>query len=116
MSETPEKAQKICPRCNSLVDTDARFCKHCAFDLGKIAETIPDKVDSSASQNSIVYGILLLVGGIVVLTIVYFAEADCHKMGRVCNTPLIDLIKILAPLGFILGVGLIVVGLIKKNR
>jgi hypothetical protein len=33
MSETPSAFEKSCPQCGGKVDSDARFCKYCAFDL-----------------------------------------------------------------------------------
>lgn len=33
MSETARVLQHSCPQCSGTVDADARFCKHCAFDL-----------------------------------------------------------------------------------
>lgn len=33
MIETVEGATKLCPSCNGSVESDSRFCKHCAFNL-----------------------------------------------------------------------------------
>lgn len=49
MSEPIGAQEALCPQCSGLVDTDARFCKHCAFDLSK---SIPDLDATVVRPNS----------------------------------------------------------------
>lgn len=63
MSETASTFQKSCPQCGNMVDTDARFCKYCAFDLSKSSLDSDTTVvlDKSEQKNN-PKPILLIVG------------------------------------------------------
>lgn len=64
MSEAIGASAGLCPQCGGVVDTDARFCKHCAFDLLK---TVPDSeatVVTPKSQQKTKPQRILLVAGV----------------------------------------------------
>jgi hypothetical protein len=69
-------SQKLCPQCGGIVDTDARFCKHCAFDLSNLSKS-PDATKSHTKANpkpifliggAAVIGLLILILGAYILT------------------------------------------------
>lgn len=72
MSDPIEVAQHLCSQCGKEVDVDARFCKHCAFDLltpQPTQETGPNfELDQKASRNNLP----LIVGGIVIVLLIGF--------------------------------------------
>lgn len=56
-----------CPKCNGEVDADARYCKHCAFDLSagaKVNELV--NTQASAKPNRHTALLALVIGGLVV--------------------------------------------------
>lgn len=75
MSEKIGASERFCPQCRGVVDTEARFCKHCAFDLSK---TIPDsdatvvraKSQQKTSSKSILVIAGVAVGGLLVLGLI----------------------------------------------
>lgn len=56
-----------CPKCNGEVEADARYCKHCAFDLSARAK-VNDQVNTqtSAKSNRKTVLVALAIGGLVV--------------------------------------------------
>ncbi|MGB8509852.1 MAG: YARHG domain-containing protein [Pyrinomonadaceae bacterium] len=51
MSESGEISPKLCPQCSGIAGTDARFCKHCAFDLTGSALTANAPSAPARSQH-----------------------------------------------------------------
>jgi hypothetical protein len=59
-----------CPKCNGEVDADARYCKHCAFDLSagtKVNEPVNTQTSAKSNQKTLL--VALAIGGFVVLGI-----------------------------------------------
>lgn len=61
MSEAFGSANKPCPNCGGIVDADARFCKHCAFDLTKPGQ--PSRESPGAAESRPNRKVLYLVLG-----------------------------------------------------
>ncbi len=63
MNEADDTFQKFCSQCGGMVDADARFCKHCAFDLSKSAsDSSATIVTAKGAQKISSKPILLIVG------------------------------------------------------
>ena len=64
MSEAIEQVKKLCPMCRSEADIDARFCKHCAFDL---SASTTDRTNSAEKRRSAATSKFLIAGIIIVV-------------------------------------------------
>jgi hypothetical protein len=67
MSEAAGTSQKFCPQCGGMVDADARFCKHCAFDLTKSSLDSDATVITAKSQQKTTPTTVLLIVGVAVV-------------------------------------------------
>jgi hypothetical protein len=67
MSETVDTFQKFCPQCGGMVDADARFCKHCAFDLTKSSVNTDATVGTTKGEQKANTKPILLIVGIAVI-------------------------------------------------
>ena len=57
-----------CPKCRGEVEADARYCKHCAFDLSAGAKgNEPVNSQASAKSSRMTVLVALAIGGLVVL-------------------------------------------------
>lgn len=59
-----------CPKCNGEVDTDARYCKHCAFDLSagtKTKEPVTSQTSAKSNRGTVL--VVLAISGLVALGI-----------------------------------------------
>ena len=73
MNDYPDVAQAFCPQCNGEVDSDARFCKHCAFDLksyfapkaNTASDTAPETLQTKPRNN-----LTFILGGLSALVLV----------------------------------------------
>ena len=75
MSETAGTLQKLCPQCGGMTDTDARFCKHCAFDLSKSsldydATVVTPKSKWKTNPNSIFWIVGAAFIGLLILGLI----------------------------------------------
>lgn len=68
MNESFGTAQKPCPQCGKGVDSDARFCKYCAFDLAGSPANYADSINESPKNRTIIY-LALILGGIVLVVV-----------------------------------------------
>ncbi len=100
MSATIPASESSCPQCGGAVDSDARFCKHCAFDLLK---TVPDSdatvITPKNQQKATPQRILLVagaaVGGLLMLGLIgtylykrYRAQGNIASSSPTPTTPL----------------------------
>lgn len=70
MNEPFETVQKFCPQCSEAVDTDARFCKYCAFDLANsnISQDISTEINQTRTKRNtlgILGAMCLLILGLI---------------------------------------------------
>jgi len=88
MNESFGTIQKICPQCGEAVDTDAKFCKYCAFNLAhsNAGQNFSPEINQTPTNNNtlIISGIIgLLVVGLVGLVI--FLNAGKNNQSVVEN-------------------------------
>ncbi|MDQ3132281.1 MAG: YARHG domain-containing protein, partial [Acidobacteriota bacterium] len=93
MNEPFETVQKICPNCGKATDTDARFCKYCAFDLNSsgINQSVSTEINQTRTKNNtpIILGVAgLLVVGIVGLIIFLYASKPNQTVAENVNSVL----------------------------
>jgi hypothetical protein len=71
MNELGTPFHTNCPQCGGTVDPDARFCKHCAFDLLKVIPpsdaTVPTAVKDHRHRNP---KLMALGGGVAIIGLV----------------------------------------------
>jgi hypothetical protein len=72
MNESFEAVQRQCPQCRKDIDSDARFCKYCAFDLASSPVNHEDPTIEPAKNRTIIY-LALILGGIAVVAILFGA-------------------------------------------
>jgi hypothetical protein len=84
MSEADATFQKFCPQCGGMVDADARFCKHCAFDLSKSAQDSGTTIVTAKSERKINATPILLIVGVAAigLLILGLVGAYLYKKNR----------------------------------
>jgi YARHG domain len=75
MSEPISASAKFCPQCGGAADIDARFCKHCAFELSKTvqdpdATVVTAKSPQKAKPKSMLLIAGVAVGGLLVLGLI----------------------------------------------
>ena len=72
MSQVGGSIHGFCPQCGGAVDPDARFCKHCAYDLAQLApDSSADLPKVSSRTNSrILYLAALAAVGLLVFALV----------------------------------------------
>jgi predicted nucleic acid-binding Zn ribbon protein len=91
MNESFETMQKICPQCGEAVDTDARFCKYCAFDLANsnVSQNISTEINQTPTKNNtlIISGVIgLLVVGFVGLVIFFNTGKNSQSVVENANS------------------------------
>jgi YARHG domain len=81
MSETAGAFRKHCPQCGGIVDADAKFCKHCAFNLiNSSPKSEVTAVTPKSEKKTNVKPILLITGiAIIVLLILGLFVAYRYK-------------------------------------
>jgi hypothetical protein len=60
-----------CPKCNQQVDTDSRFCKHCAYDLSSSPQASSSAVDGRSRKKQL-FIILGILGGLGLVAVLAF--------------------------------------------
>lgn len=68
MDETFEPLQKLCPGCGKTTDADARFCKHCAFDLANSNASYQGSTEINQKRSN--WNILGVLGALCLLVFV----------------------------------------------
>jgi hypothetical protein len=91
MNESFGTMQKICPQCREAVDTDARFCKYCAFNLANsnAGQNISTEINQTPKNNNtlIISGIIgLLVVGFIGLAIFFNAGKNNQSVVENANS------------------------------
>jgi hypothetical protein len=91
MSELIEKSENSCPQCSQPVDMDARFCKHCAFDLknsntDQNASTEIKGTENKTNPLFVFGGICLLVIGVISLVLFLNMKRENQETSVNVNT------------------------------
>ncbi len=89
MSETAGVFQRFCPQCGSMVDTDARFCKHCAFDLTNSTQSSEATVLSPKGQPKDNSKSTFLLAGIAVIGLLMLVVLGAYIFTRSRSQPAI---------------------------
>jgi hypothetical protein len=87
MNELFGTVQNICPQCGEAVDTDARFCKYCAFDLAN--SDINHKDSTEIKQTRTKSSALGVLGAICLLVFVLVGLVMKITTGKT-NQPLAE--------------------------
>lgn len=82
-----EDAARICPNCKADVESDSRFCRHCAFDLtsgGELSTALPlnSLPPKAARQPSKHLKAIFVIGACVVLLALSVAVFVVYKRNR----------------------------------
>lgn len=90
MSESFEKTEKLCPQCGNAVDVDARFCKHCAFDLDASSHNQTAVRQQGASGTELIspktFAIVCSVIIVVGFTALFFANRKLSQSAAESTT------------------------------
>lgn len=86
MNETAETMKILCPQCNNPVDTDARFCKFCAFDLTNSKANLDSDSTIGVNQSASRSNFPIIFGGITLIVIIFIALAFYFTSGSRTNS------------------------------
>lgn len=92
MDEPDEVVQQFCSQCGKEVDSDARFCKYCAFDLNRLqtdsaSTAVNERLPSTFNRIPIILGSLaVMVIGLIVLAI--YLRSNNDSQGAISNDEL----------------------------
>lgn len=93
MSELDAANESYCPQCGRAVDSDARFCKHCAHDLTKPSPDSSADIPkiSSRINSRMLYLALLAAVGLVIFALLgtYFYRRNRAQSTTVASSPTI---------------------------